>query len=297
MLFWAFTQDRRLNFNSHICVQQRIQKKIMKRIFTFLLLATSLNFGSTSCDKNNNAVLLFSVDDDKQLGMQVSQEIANDPSYHLLDRSQYASSYNYLQNIVDQILNGGEVAYKNEFVWELHIIQDDTTLNAFATPGGYIYVYTGLLKYLDNVDALAGVLGHEMAHADLRHTSRNLQKKYGVEILLSLILGDDPSKLEQIAGQIAGTAAGLEFSREYETEADLKSVEYLATTSYACDGAKLFFEKLEAMGQTGGTPEFLSTHPSPEHRIQNIEDKATEVGCDTQPTTNDGYAAFKSTLP
>ncbi len=269
----------------------------MKKFLSFSLLAVVLTVGYTSCDKNDNFVPFFSIEDDKTLGAQVSQEINNDPQYKLLDRTQYAASYQYLDAIVSNILNSDEVAYKDEFVWEVTIIEDDNTLNAFATPGGYIYVYTGLIKYLDNVDALAGVMGHEIAHADLRHTSRNLQKSYGVSTLLSLLLGDDASQLEQIAAQIAGTAAGLQFSRAFETESDIKSVEYLAQTPYACDGAKLFFQKLEAQGQGGSTPQFLSTHPSPENRIQDITDKAIEAGCDTTLVANSGYAAFQQSLP
>ncbi len=269
----------------------------MRKIISFSLLAVMLTVGYTSCDKNDNFVPLFSIEDDKALGAQVAQEINNDPQYKRLSRSQYATSYQYLDSIVNNILNSGEVAYRDEFVWDVTIIEDDNTLNAFATPGGYIYVYTGLIKYLDNVDALAGVLGHEIAHSDLRHTSRNLQKEYGVSLLLSILVGDNASQLEQIAAQIAGTAAGLQFSRAFETESDIRSVEYLSKTPYACDGAKLFFQKLEAQGQGGGTPQFLSTHPSPENRIEDITAKAVEEGCDTTLAVNSGYAAFQQSLP
>jgi predicted Zn-dependent protease len=242
-------------------------------------------------------VLLFSVEDDKKLGKQVSEQIASDPSYKILSRSQYAQAYQYLDQVVDEILNSGEVVYKDDFVWEVYLLEDDSTLNAFATPGGYIYVYTGLIKYLDNVDALAGVLGHEIAHADLRHSSRTMQKQYGVSVLLGILLGNNENQLIEIAGQMAGQVAGLSFSREYETESDLRSVEYLAQTPYACDGAKIFFQKLENAGQGGTTPQFFSTHPSPVNRIQNIEDKASEENCDTQLLANSGYTAFKAMLP
>lgn len=269
----------------------------MKRFFLLSFLVATLGIGIHSCDKNDNVVLFFSVQDDKDLGAQVSQEIANDPNFKLLERANYPEAYQYLDEVVDNILNSSEVAYKEEFEWEVTIVHDDSTLNAFATPGGYIYVYTGLIKYLNNVDALAGVLGHEIAHSDLRHTSRNLQKEYGVALLLSILVGDNASQLEQIAAQIAGTAAGLQFSREYETESDLRSVEYLAKTEYACDGAKIFFEQLEAAGQGGGLPQFLSTHPSPENRIEDIEEKAQEENCDTQLTANSGYEDFQNSLP
>ncbi len=266
----------------------------MRQYISSIVLSFTLALGLSSCDKNNN-VVLFSVEDDKALGAQVAAEV--DSTFPILPEAQYPEAYDYVRDIVDEILAGGEVAYDEDFVWQTKIIADDSTLNAFATPGGYMYVYTGLIKYLGDADALAGVMGHEMAHADLRHTSRNLQKQYGISVLLSMLLGDNPGQLEQIAAQIAGTAAGLKFSREFEQEADAKSVEYLATTQYACDGAKIFFEKIEASGQGGGTPEFLSTHPSPDSRIEDIEAKADEENCDTTPTTNTGYSAMVATLP
>jgi predicted Zn-dependent protease len=253
-------------------------------------------FTFSGCDKNDNLVL-FSIQNDKDLGLQVSQEIAADPSFVILNRANNAAAYSYLDGMVNEILDNGDVVYRDEFVWDVYIVHDDAVLNAFATPGGYIYVYTGLIKYLDQADDLAGVLGHEIAHADLRHTSRNLQKQYGVQILLSIVLGQNATELATIAGQVAGTVAGLSFSREYESEADARSVEYNATTIYACDGVKNFFQKLEDAGATGGTPEFLSTHPSPETRIADIIAKATELKCATNLLGGTGYTDFQASLP
>lgn len=261
------------------------------------LTAISIMLSATmiSCDKNDN-VVLFSINNDKELGAQVSEQIENDSSFNLMSRSEYPEAYLYLDAMVDEILNSVEVTYRDEFVWQVTLIHDDSTLNAFATPGGYIYVYTGLIKFLDNADDLAGVLGHEIAHADLRHTSRNLQKQYGIQILLSIALGQDASQLEQVAGQIAGTVAGLSFSRDFEEEADAESVVYLAETHYACNGAASFFEKLEATGQAGGVPEFLSTHPSPENRVADINAQADALNCDTT-LSGDDYNGFKESLP
>ncbi|GAA5022379.1 peptidase M48 [Marivirga lumbricoides] len=248
-------------------------------------------------DKNDNFVFL-SIEQDVELGAQVSAEIENDPTqYPILDEEEYAAAYAYLGDLVDEILESGEVEYKDEFAWEFKIIADDSVLNAFATPGGYIYVYTGLIKYLDQEDDLMGVLGHEIAHADLRHTSRNLQRQYGIQVLLGLLVGENASQLESIAGQIAGTAAGLSFSREFETEADAKSVDYLAKTKYACNAAASFFQKLIDQGQAGGTPQFLSTHPSPANRVEDINAKATEVGCETDALNPTTYEDFKQLLP
>src|SRR5262245_42593810 len=107
-----------------------------KYIISLLLLTVGF-----ACNKNptDNSINIFSIEDDKQLGLQVSQQIASDPAtYPLLDPAQFADAYAYVNNIRDKILNGGNVFYKDEFPWEMHIIQDDNTVNAFCTPGGYI---------------------------------------------------------------------------------------------------------------------------------------------------------------
>ncbi|GAA0893473.1 hypothetical protein GCM10009122_31520 [Fulvivirga kasyanovii] len=270
-----------------------MMRKFIHLSSSTLLLAVLVIF--SSCDKNDNFTPFFSVEDDKALGAQVSQEIANDPSFDLIAQNENPDAYAYINGMVNEILSSEEVAYREEFAWEVTLIDNDSVLNAFATPGGYIYVYTGLIKYLETADALAGVLGHEIAHADLRHTSRNLQKQYGVSLLLSIALGDDPSALQEIAGQIAGTVAGLKFSREFEAEADDESVLYLADTKYACNGAAFFFQSLLDENQAS-PPEFLSTHPSPENRVADINATADEAGCDTNLASGTEYDAFKALL-
>ncbi len=269
----------------------------INRSVLFLTLSILL----AACAGGNRVTsLLFSPADDLKLGKQVSEEInANAAEYPLLSESQYPKAYQYLNAMRDQILASQSIAYRNDFSWELKIIQDDKVLNAFATPGGYIYVYTGLIKYLKDADDLAGVMGHEIAHADRRHSIKQLEKQYGISILLSIALGNEPSQLAQMAGQIAGTGAILKFSRSAEAEADEYSVKYLADTPYACNGAASFFQKLLDEGQAGGTPVFLSTHPSPKSRVQDINEQATAVGCSITTIRESGmnYNDFIASLP
>ena len=268
-------------------------KRDMKRILLAFILIMVI---ATGCDKNNDLVL-FSINNDIELGEQVAAEIASDPAtYPVLDRASNSEAYAYLDAMRDQILNSGNVSYKDEFEWELHIIDDDETLNAFATPGGFIYIYTGLIKYLESADHLAGVLGHEIAHSDQRHTSKNIQTQYSVGILLSILLGEDAGEIAQIAADLASGAAYLKFSRSYEEEADEYSVLYLSETNYACNGAAGFFEKLLDSGQTSGVPEFLSTHPAEASRVTDINAQADEQGCDTSPISESGmtYEEFKA---
>jgi beta-barrel assembly-enhancing protease len=247
----------------------------------------------TQCDKNNDFVPFFSIEDDKDLGAKVKAEIeANPAEYPMLSESQYPQAYTYIRTLTSKILND-EVTYKDEFVWEVKIIQRDDILNAFCAPGGYIYVYTGLIKYLESEDQLAGVMGHEIAHADQRHSSKAMQTQYGISVLLSVVAGENQGLITEIAANLAA----LKNSRKHETEADEYSVKYLCPTEYNAAGAAGFFEKLIADGNSGGTPEFLSTHPNPDNRVEFIHDEKNRKGCTGDDTNVSAYEAFKNSLP
>lgn len=263
-------------------------KKLPLFLLSFVALAYALPLG-TSC----SGVNLFSLDDDKQLGAQVNEQIQSDPAdYPLLNEADYPDAYAHLRSIRDQILASGQVAHAADFDWPIFIIHDDSVLNAFCIPAGYIYVYTGLIKYLDTEDALAGVMGHEMAHAAQRHVTESLTEQYGIDLLLQAALGNNL----EIVQQISGNLSGLAFSRAHESDADAHSVIYLAQTHYECDGVGLFFEKLINNGDASHPPEFLSTHPNPDHRLDDINSKVSQLGCSTTPSGID-YNAFKAMLP
>lgn len=266
----------------------------MKTVQFFFSSFFLISFVSCGIQKHNDdapkngGVNLFTMEQDKQLGIQVAQEIETDPEqFPILDSASNVKAYKYIYDIRDKILATGKVRHKDEFVWRIRIIDDDSTLNAFCTPGGYIYVYTGIIKYLEDESQLAGVMGHEMGHADLRHSTRQMTKTVGVQILLSAALGDT-----SIIAQITTALISLKFSRKHETEADRMSVEYLCGTEYPADGAAGFFEKIEAEGNAS-VPEFLSTHPNPASRIANYHDWALHVGCVGKEKYKQRYEEFK----
>ncbi|MEO1255513.1 MAG: M48 family metalloprotease, partial [Bacteroidota bacterium] len=154
--------------------------------FTLLAILIALISLSTSCDDNGD-IVLFSIKNDIDLGQQVAAEIENSPDeYPILDRSSNLEAYQYLENMMNVILESDDVTYRDEFPWKINIIDNAEVLNAFATPGGQLYVYTGLIFFLDREDDLAGVVGHEIAHADQRHSSKQLQRQYGISVLLSI---------------------------------------------------------------------------------------------------------------
>lgn len=252
--------------------------------------------GISACKEDNiiNKINIFSIEDDIKLGKQLDDQIAADPAtYPLLSESQYPKAYEHIRRITNTLLNSGKIKYKDKFVWQIKIIKDDSTLNAFCAPGGYIYVYTGIIKYLDDESMLAGVMGHEIAHADRRHSTDQLTRKYGVDFLLGLLLGNNQNAIAGIAEGL-GTLA---YNRANETESDLASVEYLCETDYYSAGAAGFFKKLIEQGQAGKTPAFLSTHPNPDNRVENIEGKAKELNCTGTNKNEASYADLKASLP
>lgn len=273
----------------------------MKKLFPIFFLSAIL-FSCGGDDDDDNGGTLFeqltglTPANDVELGMQVDAEIRNNPDqFPILDETEFSESYTYLNAMMTDILESNDIEYRNLFAWELSIIGDDETLNAFATPGGYIYVYTGLIKFLDNADDLAGVMGHEIAHADLRHSSDQMKQQFGLSLISSILLGGQSDQVSQIVNGLAG----LSFSRSDESEADEYSVIYLGDTDYACNGAAAFFQKLIDSGSAGGTPEFLSTHPNPDNRVEDINAKATSDGCSTDLIAETGmtYAEFIASLP
>lgn len=268
----------------------------MKKINLLYTLAIISILAISACDKNND-VVLFSIQNDVDLGAQVNEEIRNNPDeYPILPESQYPEAYSILRSMMDDILSSEAIVYDDVFAYDsIKIIQNDTILNAFATPGGYIYVYTGLIKYLDSPDHLAGVIGHEIAHADQRHSTKALQAQMGIQILLDVVLGKNQGAVTQVL-QGLGT---LKYGRDAENEADEFSVTYLSNNEspYQCTGAAGFFEKLAQEGSGSSVPEFLSTHPNPDNRIENIYETATTISCETDPSGLNILERLQNALP
>lgn len=267
----------------------------MKRIIYVFGIVVVASFFLSNCNGTKElggGFNLFTIEQDCQLGAQVAAEIdGNQKEYPLLDSASNKEAYAYLYKVRDKILASGELKHKDDFQWRLRIIKNDSTLNAFCTPGGYIYVYTGILKYLDNEAQLAGVLGHEMAHADFRHSTRQMTKLYGVQALIGIIAGN-----RQLLSQVTQAIVGLKFSREHEKEADQGSVKFLCPTDYQADGGAGFFEKITAEGGSR-TPEFLSTHPSPEGRVEAFHNYKIEMACQGTKDYATEYKAMVNKLP
>ena len=242
---------------------------------------------------------VFPVEQDVELGRISAMSIAQDPEqFPVLSEQGHPDAYAHLRRIVDGVVGSPEIQYRDTFAYDqMKIIDCDDVLNAFCAPGGYIYVYTGLIKYLDTEDHLAGVIGHEIAHAERRHSSNRLQKQFGAKALLAFALLSSPVTISDVVNaEILRELLTLSYSRRQEAEADADSVRYLAGSRYACDGAAGFFEKLLADGQDVKIPESLSDHPDSAARVRDIRAAAADLGCGTTLGDQSDWVAFQQSL-
>ena len=242
---------------------------------------------------------LFEAKYDIDIGMQSVMSIENDTLENpLLPEEKFPEVYAYLREMVSEITLSEAVQYDSLFKYDsIRIIQRDDVLNAFCTPGGYIYVYTGLIKYLDHPDHLAGVVGHEIAHAEKRHSAIRLQKEFGRDRILDFVLFSGAGIGGYIKASILSEMLTLDYSRDQEAEADELSVVYLSETRFACDGAGGFFKKLVERGEDGEIPELLSDHPDSKKRISNIDKKAVSLDCNCELSETESWEALKNSLP
>ena len=271
--------------------------------FTISALAVSLLISLSvfySCGAN-----MFSVDDDVSIGKEIDTEIKNDQkNFPVLKGHQEVKDY--VNELGRYILETSKaIKYKNIFPYKFEVIHDDSTVNAFCIPGGYIYVYTGLMKFLDNEAALSGVIGHEIAHAERRHMTQRLTSYYGVSVVLSLILGSNPNMLGEIAANLFVGLGFLANSRADEEDADNFSIKYLTGSKYYPGAITYFFNKIrDEQKAKGSTPSdlegLLMTHPLPEDRINNVKYQISKIKPKPDPSKGlykERYQEIISKLP
>jgi len=241
---------------------------------------------------------MFSDAEDVKLGHDVSAEMLNNQSEYPVFRGDPSIRTYIDQRIFQQILTSPKIAKKSVYDYKLELIADDNTLNAFALPGGNVYVYTGLLKFLDSEAALAGVLGHEIAHAEKRHATQRMTKYYGVQFLVGMVLGSQPNKIAEVASNLFVGLAFLANSRADEDDADKYSLEYLKDTRFYPGAVKFFFEEMRDDGlvssKSNKVATFLSTHPDPVNRIAKTNERLQSSGIAIKDWKSNDANLFKS---
>lgn len=184
------------------------------------------------------------------------------------------------QAIVDQVgedLVASSIAARSDYPFEFHLLADENTLNAFALPGGQVFITAGLFGQLDNLDQLAGVLAHEIVHVIGRHGAERIAKEQLTQglsgaVVLATYDPDNPSSQQtaQVALMI-GQLVNMNFGRADEIESDTLGICLMLDAGYDPQAMVSVMEILNAASQGGRPPEFLSTHPDPGNRIQQIQ--------------------------
>ncbi len=212
------------------------------------------------------------------LSTQQEVEIGRQAAYEI-ERSLPIYRDRIVQGYIDSLGQAlARHARRTDVVYRIKVVDTDE-VNAFALPGGWLYVNRGLITAAENESELAGVMGHEIGHIVGRHGARRISKRFGLSVLLGLAVGSgDPTLARQIAGQFAELGTGLallKYGRDAEREADQLAVEETYSAGVDPEGMATFFEKLLA-GQASepeGAAAWFSTHPATRERIRKVRDR------------------------
>jgi predicted Zn-dependent protease len=216
----------------------------------------------------------YSDDDLRQLGMDADRAIQK--QVRIIDDPLVLGFVNTLgQQLVEEI-------EPQPFVYRFRVIEAPT-LNAFALPGGYIYIHSETLQRVSSIDELAGILGHEIAHVHARHFSRR-EEQTALPGLAAQVLGMAAAvaagdSTPALAGAGLNVALKITFTREFEAEADKLGSIWVSRAGYQPDAIKRFLQKIIASGSRfpDSLPPYLASHPFPEVRIAAIEDTAESL--------------------
>jgi predicted Zn-dependent protease len=180
--------------------------------------------------------------------------------------------YQALVDAVGKKLVDNSVAKDTPYKYEFHLLADEQTINAFALPGGQIFITYALFSKLQNEDQLAGVLGHEIGHVLGRHSADRISKQDLTQGILSgVAVGSESQATTQMAAMIANVV-NMKYGREDELESDDLGVRFMVKAGYNPEEMIGVMKILKAAAGPNRVPEFQSTHPDPENRIEKIKE-------------------------
>lgn len=205
-----------------------------------------------------------------------------------------------IANAVESYLtNNGYADELSSYAWEFKLVKS-TEVNAFCMPGGKIVVYEGILPVTKDETGLAVVLGHEVAHAVAKHSNERMSQQLATQYggaALGAVLSGSSSTVQTVANTVYGLGAEygvmLPYSRKQELEADQLGLIFMAMAGYNPSYAQGFWERM-SQASAGGTPEFMSTHPSDATRISQIQKDLPEALKYYTGTPNTGNTNTKS---
>lgn len=242
-------------------------KKFLRTTITAIAIGTA-GWVAAGCQQapitGRNQLILLSDSQATKMGLEAYQQI--------LQKSNLSDNSSYVNRVRTVGRRIAQVSDKPDLNWEFNVIQDDTP-NAFALPGGKVGVHTGLFKVVENDDQLAAVMAHEVGHAIARHSSERMSTQMAVQlgvVGLGIAAGSENQQLASLAATAATLGIVLPFTRNQEAEADHIGLILMAKAGYDPRAAVPLWENFRNYGGDR-PPEFLSTHPSPDSRIERLK--------------------------
>ena len=258
---------------------QHVARPVLS-VFVALMLVSGVATAQTNVKAGWN---LFSTQDDVQIGQQSA--VQAEQQLPILNDQQVESYVNRIGQKLAANAGGPQFQYRFRVV-------NASDINAFALPGGYIYVNRGILDQAKNEGEVAGVIAHEISHVALRHGTHQASKAYAAQAGLSILGGILGGKVGNNTAQILNTIGGvglnalfLKYSRDLETQADIRGSQILAASGYSPVDMVNFFHTLESVDKSKKT-NWMSDHPAPPDRIARIEKEAKTLKVSATPTTN-----------
>ncbi len=235
--------------------------------------------------------LLLPPEDEAKLGQQIEAELGKQVRFVSDPRVT-----SYVTDLSQKIFQAARTESPNLAV-KVHVIDDPKTVNAFATPGSQLYVYTGLLLTANDEAELAGVLGHETGHIVARHPARQMVDQFGLETLSSIVLGQGAPTLARLGSQVAEQGYLLANSRTDETEADEFGARFASKAQFDPQALGQFLQRISAKsGEPPGVLVFLSDHPSTPNRVSHLQQYIAQNHLTGQRGDTSNLAALKQVL-
>jgi hypothetical protein len=218
---------------------------------------------------------MFSPQQDVELGKKAALDAAKQlPSCNSPKVDAYLTQLG--MRLASKLPTGGV-----QYPFEFHCV-NDKAINAFALPGGYVFINRGAIEAADNEAQLAAVMAHELSHVALRHGTNQATKAQAAQGFLGIASGifgrSTGGALLTELGAFAAGGVLLRYSRTAESQADVMGTQVLYDTGYDPRAMAQFFEKLEAETKEKNPPEFLSDHPNPEHRVGRVDEETERLG-------------------
>jgi predicted Zn-dependent protease len=244
----------------------------MLRSFISIIVLACVVSAAESCVTNSEGRKSFNMIGDGQMN-----NLGDDAYKEVLTKAQkegkLLSKSSSKHEVVERIGRRIAAASKADFKWEFAVIDEPKTVNAFCLPGGKIAVYTGIMPVAQSEAALAVVMGHEVAHATMRHGAERMSQQLaiaGLATAADISLKDSKNRDLWMAALAVGANFGviLPYGRGHETEADSVGLKYAATAGYDPAAAPELWKRMGASGMS--PPEFMSTHPDPSNRSRAL---------------------------